>query len=79
MFERFNTPGLYLGNTGVLAMYAASITTGIVVESDDGVINITAVHEGIAVHEGVRRVELMFERFNTPGLYLGICFISLML
>ena len=40
MFETFNTPARYVGIQAVLSLYASGRTTGIVMDSGDGVSHI---------------------------------------
>ena len=44
MFETFNVPALYIANNAVLALYASGRTTGVVVESGDGVTNVVPIY-----------------------------------
>ena len=37
MFEMFNTPAMYVGIQAVLSLYASGRTTGIILDSGDGV------------------------------------------
>ena len=47
MFENFNIPGMYVAIQGVLSLYATGRTTGIVLDSGDGVSQILPIYEGI--------------------------------
>ena len=58
MFESFKTPALYISLSAVLAMYASGQTTGIVLDSGDGVSHVVPVFEGYALHRGIDRVNL---------------------
>ena len=49
MFERFNTPAMYLANKSGLSLYASGRTTGIVVDSGDGSTHTVPVYEGYAL------------------------------
>ena len=49
MFETFNTPAMYVANQSVLSLYASGRTTGIVVDSGDGVTETVPVYEGCAL------------------------------
>jgi len=57
MFETFNTPAVYVGQTGVLALYSAGRTTGLVIESGDGVTHSIPVYEGNAINSGIQRLD----------------------
>jgi actin beta/gamma 1 len=49
MFETFNSPAMYVAIQAVLSLYASGRTTGIVVESGDGVTQIAPVFEGNSI------------------------------
>jgi actin-related protein len=46
MFETFNVPAMYVANQGALSLYSAGRTTGIVVESGDGITQTVPINEG---------------------------------
>ena len=46
MFETFNTPSMYVAIQAVLALYASGRSTGITVDSGDGVTHVIPVYEG---------------------------------
>jgi actin-related protein len=46
MFETFSIPAFYVANSAVLPLYAAGRTTGIVLDSGDGVSQTVPVYEG---------------------------------
>src|SRR5580704_13446084 len=58
MFETFNTPGMYLRNTAVLALYASGRTTGAVLESGDAVTHAVPVSEGYALRYATQRMDM---------------------
>jgi len=58
MFETFNVPALYTGQTGVLALYASGRTTGIVLETGDGVSYSIPVYDGHALDGATLRLDL---------------------
>jgi actin len=58
MFETFSVPAFYLAIQPVLALYASGSTTGVVIESGDGVTHIVAINEGYAAVESMDRVDL---------------------
>jgi centractin len=48
-FETFNVPAIHIQMQAVLSLYAAGRTTGIVLDSGDGVTHCVPVYEGFAV------------------------------
>ncbi|MCK4973291.1 MAG: actin family protein, partial [Candidatus Heimdallarchaeota archaeon] len=46
MFDTFNVPAMYISMQAILSLYASGRTTGIVVDSGDGVTHIVPVYEG---------------------------------
>lgn len=49
MFETFNVPSFYVTIPGVLSLYAYGRTSGIVVDSGDGVTSAVPIYEGHAL------------------------------
>jgi actin-related protein len=58
MFETFNVPAMYIATQAVLSLYASGRTTGIVVDSGDGVSQIVPVYEGYALTHAILRLDL---------------------
>jgi actin len=58
MFETFNVPALYVATAARLALYASGRTTGVVVESGDGVTHTVPFYEGYMIPHAVRRLDL---------------------
>nr|GEY27472.1 actin [Tanacetum cinerariifolium] len=60
MFETFNIPAMYVVIQSVLSLYANGRTTGIVVESGDGISDVVPIYEGCAIFNAVRRLKLAY-------------------
>ena len=46
IFETFNSPAFYVGIQAVMSLYASGRTTGIVMDSGDGVSHVVPIYEG---------------------------------
>lgn len=57
-FETFNVPALYLSIQAVLALYASGRTTGVVLDSGDGVSHSVPVYQGFAIPSAVQRIDV---------------------
>lgn len=57
-FESFNVPALFTQTQSILSLYASGRTTGVVVDSGDGVTCAVPVYKGFALAHAIRRMDL---------------------
>jgi actin len=58
MFETFNVPCLYVSQQSVCALYASGKTTGVVIDSGEGVTHTVPIFEGFAIPSAIQKINL---------------------
>ncbi|CAE6510976.1 unnamed protein product [Rhizoctonia solani] len=58
MFETFNAPAFYVAIQAVLSLYSSGRTTGIVLNSGDGVTNTVPIYEGYVLPRAILRLNV---------------------
>ncbi|GAM18472.1 hypothetical protein SAMD00019534_016470 [Acytostelium subglobosum LB1] len=58
LFETYNAPAIYFSIPAILSLYASGKTTGIVVDSGDGVTHCVPVFEGFALPHAIVRTDI---------------------
>eukprot|EP00124_Ichthyophonus_hoferi_P002056 Ihof_evm9s127 gene=Ihof_evmTU9s127 len=58
LFESFNVPAMFISLQAVLSLYASGRTTGVVLDSGDGVTHAVPIYEGFALPHSITRVDV---------------------
>ena len=58
MFETFNVPCFYVAIQAVLSLYSSGRTTGVVMDSGDGVTHVVPVYEGYSLPHAIQRIDI---------------------
>ncbi|EOA28719.1 hypothetical protein CARUB_v10024948mg [Capsella rubella] len=58
MFETFHTPAMHVATQAVLALYSSGRTSGIVLDSGDGVSHIVPIYQGYTIRHAIMRLDL---------------------
>ncbi|KAJ7755533.1 actin 1 [Mycena metata] len=58
MFETFNVPAFYVQIQAVLSLYASGRTTGVVMDSGDGVSHTVPIYEGFSLPHAILRMDI---------------------
>ncbi|KAL4256692.1 Actin-1 [Pleurotus pulmonarius] len=58
MFETFHVPAFYVSVQAVLSLYASGRTTGIVLDSGDGVTHTVPIYQGFSLSSGIYRLDV---------------------
>jgi len=65
MFETFSAPASYIQIQAVLSLYSSGRTTGVVMDSGDGVSHTVPIYEGYALPHAVQRLDLAGRALTT--------------
>ncbi|KNC84742.1 beta-centractin [Sphaeroforma arctica JP610] len=57
-FEKLNVPAMFISLQAVLSLYASGRTTGVVVDSGDGVSHVVPIYDGFAIEHAITRSDV---------------------
>lgn len=57
-FETFNVPAMYIGVQAVMSLYASGRTTGLVLDSGDGITHTIPIYNGYAISHAFRQLDI---------------------
>jgi actin-related protein len=70
MFETFNVPAMYLGDTALFSLYATGRTSGLVVNSGDGCTHAVPIINGRVMTESVKSMPIAGTLSSPPSLII---------
>jgi actin-related protein 2 len=58
MFDRYEFDAVHIATQAVLTLYAQGLTTGVVLDSGDGVTHIIPVYESYGLNQQIKRLDV---------------------
>eukprot|EP01121_Diplochlamys_sp_Union-15-3_P007927 TRINITY_DN2058_c0_g4_i2.p1 TRINITY_DN2058_c0_g4~~TRINITY_DN2058_c0_g4_i2.p1 ORF type:complete len:273 (-),score=43.48 TRINITY_DN2058_c0_g4_i2:72-890(-) len=71
MFETFNAPAIHIAKTGILSLYASGRTSGLCLESGEGITQVLPIYEGYSIDGAIKAIE--FGGREITDYFLKIC------